>query len=72
MDDFYLAPAVYILEHFLENTFNPYYEGDFTYGRPMKGHAGWRALSSEKMIHEMADQIAKNAPVGADTYEWRY
>ncbi len=71
MDDFYLSFAVYILEDFLENTFNPYYEGDFTYGRPMKGHGGWRALSNEEMIRQMADQIAKNAPIGADTHIWR-
>jgi hypothetical protein len=72
MDDFYLAFAVYMLEYFLENTTNPHYAGEFIYGRPMKGHGGWRALSNEEMIRQMADHIMKNAPNGENTRMWRY
>ena len=39
MDDYWLNLAVYKFEDFLKTTTNPHYEGDFIYGRPMKGHA---------------------------------
>ena len=39
MDDYWLNLAVYKFEDFLKTTTNPHYEGDFVYGRPMKGHA---------------------------------
>jgi hypothetical protein len=70
MDDFYLAPAVYLMEDFLEGTKNPYYAGDFRYGRPMKGH-GWQPMTNADLLREMARQIAKNAPTGASTSLWR-
>jgi hypothetical protein len=70
MDDFYLAPAVYLMEDFLESTKNPYYAGDFRYGRPAKGH-GWQPMTNADLLREMAAQIAKNAPTGANTSSWR-
>jgi hypothetical protein len=70
MDDFYLAPAVYMMEDFLSATKNPYYAGDFRYGRPMKGH-GWQPMTNADLLREMAAQIAKDAPAGEPTASWR-
>ncbi len=70
MDDFYLAPAVYMMEDFLAGTTNPHYAGDFRYGRPMKGH-GWQPMTNADLLREMAAQIAKNAPAGEPTASWR-
>lgn len=65
MDDFYLAPSVYLLEEFLERTRDPYYAGSFRYGRPMKGH-GWQPMTNAELLREMAAHVARNAPAGAD------
>jgi hypothetical protein len=70
MDDFYLAPAVYMMEDFLAGTTNPHYTGDFRYGRPMKGH-GWQPMTNADLLREMAAQIAKNAPAGEPAGSWR-
>jgi hypothetical protein len=64
MDNFYLNLGVYLLEDFLKNTKEPFYDGSFEYGRPMKGH-GWQPMTNAELIKIMADQIAKNAPKGA-------
>jgi len=69
MDQFYLAPSVYLLEEFLESTTDPYYAGEFGYGRPMKGH-GWQPWTNADLIRLMADHIARRAPAGADR-SWR-
>jgi hypothetical protein len=58
------------MEDFLESTKNPYYAGDFRYGRPTKGH-GWQPMTNADLLREMAAQIAKNAPTGANTSSWR-
>lgn len=60
MDDFYLAFAVYMFEDMLKNTKNPHYEGEFTYGRPMKGH-GWHPMSNSDLIRIMAAHMSKNS-----------
>lgn len=70
MDDFHLAPAVYLLEDFLESTKSPYYGGSFRYGRPMKGH-GWQPMTNADLLREMAAHIARNAPAGEPTRAWR-
>lgn len=70
MDDFYLAPAVYMLQDFLEGARNPAYGGDFRYGRPMKGH-GWQPMTNADLLREMASRIAQNAPPGEPTAGWR-
>ncbi len=70
MDDFYLGPAVYKLEDFLESTRTPYYGGSFRYGRPNKGH-GWQPMTNADLLREMAAQIARNAPVGERVETWR-
>ncbi|MEZ4589357.1 MAG: alpha/beta hydrolase-fold protein [Gemmatimonadales bacterium] len=69
MDQFYLAPSVYLLEEFLESTTDPYYAGEFGYGRPMKGH-GWQPWTNADLIRLMADHVARRAPAGADL-SWR-
>lgn len=69
MDQFYLAPSVYLLEEFLESTTAPYYAGEFGYGRPMKGH-GWQPWTNADLIRIMADHVARRAPAGADR-RWR-
>jgi hypothetical protein len=60
MDDFYLAFAVYMYEDMLANTQNPHYEGEFTYGRPMKGH-GWHPMLYSDLVKELATHMQKNA-----------
>jgi hypothetical protein len=69
-DDFYLAPAMYFLQDFLDATKAPAYGGDFRYGRPMKGH-GWQPMTTANLLREMAAHIAKNAPPGEPTSSWR-
>ena len=73
MDDFYLNLAVYRMEEFLESTTDPYYGGSFLYGRPMVGHGlyGYQPWPM-KILREMADHVAENAPEGADPSAWRY
>jgi hypothetical protein len=70
MDDFFLAPAVYMLQDQLEHETAPAYGGDFRYGRPNKGH-GWQPMSNADLLKEMAAQIARNAPPGAPTAAWK-
>ncbi len=60
MDDFYLAYAVYMFEDMLKNTKNPHYEGEFTYGRPMKGH-GWHPMTNSDLVKTMAEHMQKNS-----------
>jgi len=69
MDDFYLGPAVYLLEEFLESTRAPYYAGSFRYGRPMKGH-GWQPMTTADLLREMAAHIARRAPPGDPPHRW--
>ena len=71
MDNFYLNLAVYRLEDFLKSTKDPYYEGSFEYGRPMKGH-GWMPMSFVELVRIMADHITKNAPAGENPAAWKY
>ncbi len=69
MDDFYLAPAVYMMQDELESQTHPAYGGDFRYGRPMKGH-GWSPMTNADLVREMAASIARHAPPGAPTASW--
>jgi hypothetical protein len=63
--------AVYRAQEFLESTKNPYYDGSFDYGHPMKGH-GFRPTSTGEMLRTMARDIEKNAPNGTDSGAWNY
>jgi hypothetical protein len=71
MDSYYLNLAVYLLEDFLRKTKDPYYEGSFEYGRPMKGH-GWMPMSFPELTRMMAEHISRHAPSGEDTKAWKY
>ncbi len=59
MDDFYLPLAVYMLEDFLENRSDPYYEGEIIHGRPKKGH-GWSPLTNAELVREIHKKILSN------------
>lgn len=74
MDDFYLNLAVYRMETFLESTTQPYFAGNFTYDRPMVGHtwAGYQDDYPMRLLRDMAQHIAKNAPEGHDPTAWHY
>lgn len=71
MDDFFLNLAVYSFQDFFKSTHDPHYEPDFTYGRPMKGHA-WHAMTWADYVRKMAEQVQRNAPAGEDPSQWRY
>jgi hypothetical protein len=69
MDNYYLNLAVVLLEEFLENTKNPYYDGEVVYGdgeRHVWGPGG-------KELYEIFEKyITKIAPKNADTSKWKY
>jgi hypothetical protein len=71
MDNFYLNVAVYDFQDFLQSTRNPHYEGDFTFGRPMKGHS-WHSFTWNEMVRKMAAAIKTAAPSGENTSAWHY
>jgi hypothetical protein len=71
MDDYWLNLAVYKFEDFLKSTTNPHYEGEFTYGRPAKGHS-WHAYTWAEFIRRVAGTIQSNAPSGEDNRLWNY
>ena len=71
MDDYWLNLAVYRFEDFLKTTANPHYEGDFVYGRPMKGHA-WHADTWANFVRKVAATIKAAAPQGESTAAWSY
>jgi hypothetical protein len=69
MDDYWLNLAVYSFEDFLKRTQNPHYEGDFIYGRPMKGHA-WHYATWADFIRKVGATIKTQA--GENTAAWNY
>lgn len=71
MDNYYLNLSVYRLQDFLEKTKHPYYNGSFTFGRPMKGH-GWHPMSWARLLRDMAEYVRTNAPASANTASWNY
>jgi putative esterase len=71
MDDYWLNLAVYKFEDFLKGTSSPHYEGDFTYGRPMKGHA-WHPDTWANFVRKVAAAIKAAAPPGENTAAWSY
>jgi hypothetical protein len=71
MDDFFLNLAVYDFEEFLKSTTSPHYEGEFTYGRPLKGHS-WHAFTWGGLVRQLAEYVKRNAPAGDDVNGWNY
>lgn len=71
MDNFYLNLAVYRFQDFLQNTKDPHYEGEFSFGRPMKGHS-WHKTTWAELVRQMAEYVRKNTPAGQNAAEWNY
>ncbi|HEX3866546.1 MAG TPA: hypothetical protein VHV78_07315 [Gemmatimonadaceae bacterium] len=71
MDDYWLNLAVYKFQDFLQTTTNPHYEGDFVYGRPMKGHA-WHYTTWAELIQRVAADVKREAPAGENVAQWNY
>ena len=71
MDNFYLNLAVYDYQAFLKKTADPHYEGEFTFGRPMKGH-GWHAFTWAGMVTRMGAYVKTNTPPGDGSGTWNY
>ncbi|MBC2839676.1 alpha/beta hydrolase-fold protein [Robiginitalea sp. SC105] len=81
MDNYYLNNAVYLMEDFLEQTTDPYYEGEVLYGDraehcwngdpELPNHIS-RLRYNSMYVPKIMDRIAKSAPAGADLSSWRY
>ncbi len=81
MDNYYLNNAVYLMEDFLEQTTNPYYEGEVLYGDraehcwngdpTLPNHIS-RLRYNSMYVPKIMERIAKSAPSGADLTSWRY
>lgn len=81
MDNYYLNNAVYLAEDFLENTSEPYFDGEFDYGD--KAEHCWngdqtqpnaisRLRYHQMFISKWAKEIDNRAPEGVDLTSWRY
>ena len=81
MDNYYLNNAVYLMEDFLENTTDPYYEGEVLYGDraehcwngdpELPNHLS-RLRYNSMYVPKIMKRIAASAPAGADLDSWRY
>ncbi|NAS14256.1 alpha/beta hydrolase-fold protein [Poritiphilus flavus] len=81
MDNYYLNNAVYLMEDFLENTSEPYYEGEVLYGDraehcwngdpELPNHLS-RLRYNSMYVPKIMKRIAVSAPPGADLKSWRY
>jgi len=71
MDNLFLNLGVYKMEEFLSNTKDPYYEGSFEYGRPLKGH-GWRPVNNAELVKMIGEKVLKNTPEGNLPAKWIY
>ena len=81
MDNYYLNNAVYLMEDFLENTTNPYYEGEVAYGDraehcwngdPEQPNHISRLRYNSMYVPKIMKRIAESAPKDADLSSWRY
>ena len=81
MDNYYLNNAVYLMEDFLEQTTDPYYEGEVLYGDraehcwngdpELPNHLS-RLRYNSMYVPKIMARIAESAPPGADLKSWRY
>ncbi|MBT8209090.1 MAG: hypothetical protein KJP14_01025 [Eudoraea sp.] len=81
MDNYYLNNAVYLMEDFLENTTDPYYEGEVLYGDraehcwngdpELPNHLS-RLRYNSMYVPKIMKRIAASAPRDADLSSWRY
>ncbi len=81
MDNYYLNNAVKLTEEFLENTKDPYYDGEVAYGDgdehcwngdPDLPNAISRLRYNQMFIPKAVKIMEKLAPEGADLKSWRY
>lgn len=81
MDNYYLNNAVYLMEEFLKNTKDPYYDGEVDYGDRAEhcwngDHTRPNAISRlryhQMHIPKIMARIEISAPPGADLTSWRY
>lgn len=83
MDNYYLNNAVYLMEDFLENTTDPYYEGEVDYGDRAEHCWNWngdrenpnyisRLRYNSMYVPKIMKRIMESAPEGADVSSWRY
>jgi len=81
MDNYYLNNAVYLMEEFLKNTKDPYYDGVVDYGDRAEhcwngDHKRPNAISRlryhQMFIPRIVERIKKTAPPGADITSWQY
>lgn len=81
MDNYYLNNAVYKMEDFLENTSDPYYEGEVLYGDraehcwngdPEEPNHISRLRYNSMYVPKIMKRIAESAPPGADLNSWIY
>ena len=81
MDNYYLNNAVYLAEEILEETADPYYNGEVAYGDRAEhcwnGDPNLPNHISRLRYHRMfipkwASEVAKIAPAGADLSSWKY
>ena len=81
MDNYYLNNAVYLTEEFLENTTEPYYDGEVDYGDRAEhcwngDHTQPNAISRLRyhrfFIPKWVNGLEKSAPKGADLTSWKY
>lgn len=81
MDNYYLNNAVYLMEDFLENTSDPYYDGEVLFGDraehcwngdPDQPNHISRLRYNSMYVPKIMKRIAESAPQGADLTSWRY
>ena len=81
MDNYYLNNAVYKMEEFLENTSDPYYDGEVLYGDraehcwngdPKEPNHISRLRYNSMYVPKIMKRIAESAPPGADLKSWIY
>ena len=81
MDNYYLNNAVYLVEHFLESTTDPYYGGLVDYGDRAEhcwngdhdnGNGISRLRYNTMYVPRILERISETAPAGADLSSWRY
>jgi len=81
MDNYYLNNAVYLMEDFLEETTEPYYDGEVLYGD--RAEHCWngdpdlpnhitRMRYNSMYVPKIMKRIAESAPKDADLTSWRY
>lgn len=80
-DNFYLNNAVYLMEDFLRNTKDPYYDGEIDYGARAEhcwngDHNQPNAISrlryAQMYFPKIVKRIMESAPKDADLSSWRY